>query len=135
MKEAGLSPFFWSIPREDVECLDKHAIIDLIRFTPYGISRVGFPRQLSLLRAANAASVNDLRAIGLVSEVEGRQLSMVIIEDGLCRSGDLRLEPIRHTVTKKSKNGIQTVADFDCAFRRTLFREGSRGSGAFTRNS
>ena len=44
--------FLWPIPRENAKNLDKPAIIDLIRFTPNGISRVELSRQLNLSRAA-----------------------------------------------------------------------------------
>lgn len=67
-----MSTFFWSVPKENVKNLNKHAIIDLIRFTPNGISRVELARQLNLTRAAITAIINDLQAIGLVNEVEGK---------------------------------------------------------------
>ena len=65
-----MSTFFWSIPKENVKNLNKHAIIDLIRFTPNGISRVELARQLNLTRAAVTSIINDLQAIGIVNEVE-----------------------------------------------------------------
>ena len=67
-----MSTFFWSIPKENVKNLNKHAIIDLIRFTPNGISRVELARQLNLTRAAITSIINDLQAIGLVNEAEGQ---------------------------------------------------------------
>ncbi len=67
-----MSTFFWSIPKENVKNLNKHAIIDLIRFTPNGISRVELARELNLTRAAITSIINDLQAIGLVNEVEGK---------------------------------------------------------------
>jgi glucokinase-like ROK family protein len=67
-----VSTFFWSIPKENVKNLNKHAIIDLIRFTPNGISRVELARELNLTRAAITSIINDLQAIGLVNEVEGK---------------------------------------------------------------
>jgi hypothetical protein len=68
MKEVGLSTFLWSTPRENVKNLTKHAIIDLIRFTPNGISRVELSRQLNLSRAAITAALPGRRspAIGVV---------------------------------------------------------------------
>jgi len=66
-----LSTFFWSIPKENVKNLNKHAIIDLIRFTPNGISRVELARQLNLTRAAVTSIINDLQELGIVDEVEG----------------------------------------------------------------
>jgi glucokinase-like ROK family protein len=67
-----VSTFFWSIPKENVKNLNKHAIIDLIRFTPSGISRVELARQLNLTRAAITSIINDLQEIGFVKEVEGQ---------------------------------------------------------------
>lgn len=66
-----MSTFFWSIPKENVKNLNKHAIIDLIRFTPNGISRVELARQLNLTRAAVTSIINDLQDLGIVDEVEG----------------------------------------------------------------
>lgn len=66
-----MSTFFWSIPKENVKNLNKHAIIDLIRFAPNGISRVELARQLNLTRAAVSAIINDLQRLGIVDEIEG----------------------------------------------------------------
>lgn len=67
-----MSTFFWSMPKQNVKNYNKHAIIDLIRFSPNGISRVELSRQLALTRAAVSAIVNDLITGGLVVEVEGK---------------------------------------------------------------
>lgn len=67
-----MSTFFWSVPKENVKNLNKHAIIDLIRFTPNGISRVELARELNLTRAAITSIINDLQAMGIVDEVEGQ---------------------------------------------------------------
>ena len=67
-----MSTFFWSIPKENVKNLNKHAIIDLIRFTPNGISRVELARQLNITRAAITSIINDLQKMGMVNEVEGQ---------------------------------------------------------------
>jgi hypothetical protein len=69
--EAVLSTFFWSTPKQNVKNLNKHAVIDLIRFTPNGISRVELARELNLTRAAVTSIINDLQDIGMVLEVEG----------------------------------------------------------------
>jgi hypothetical protein len=76
MKEVGLSTFPWSIPRENVKNLNQHAIIDLICFTPNGISRVEFPRELNLSRAAITTALLGRRslAIGVVFQA----LSLVL---------------------------------------------------------
>ena len=53
-----------------VKNLNKHAIIDLIRFTPGGISRVELARQLGLTRAAVTTIVNDLLEKNIICEDE-----------------------------------------------------------------
>ncbi len=61
----------WTVPPQNVKSLNKHAILDLIRFTPGGISRVELARQINLTRAAVTGIINDLQNAGLVREVEG----------------------------------------------------------------
>lgn len=48
--------------------LNKHAILDLIRFTPGGISRADLAREMGLSRSAVTAIVGDLIEAGLVRE-------------------------------------------------------------------
>lgn len=67
-----MSTFFWSLPKENVKNLNKHAIIDLIRFTPNGISRVELSRQLNLTRAAITSIIDDLQEMGIVNEIDGQ---------------------------------------------------------------
>jgi glucokinase-like ROK family protein len=66
-----VSTIFWSLPTTNIKNLNKHAIIDLIRFTSGGISRVELARRMNLTRAAITAIVDDLLEIGLVRESEG----------------------------------------------------------------
>jgi glucokinase-like ROK family protein len=73
--EGLMSTFFWSIPTSNVKNINKHSIIDLIRFTPNGISRVELARQLNLTRAAITSIIDDLQSVGLVHEVEGQHPS------------------------------------------------------------
>lgn len=47
--------------------------MDLIRFTPGGISRIELSRQIGLTRAALTSIVNDLIADGLVRETNGKR--------------------------------------------------------------
>lgn len=61
----------WTVPPQNVKSLNKHAILDLIRFTPGGISRVELARQVNLTRAAVTGIINDLVNAGLVREVDG----------------------------------------------------------------
>lgn len=61
----------WAIPSQNVKSLNKHAVLDLIRFTPGGISRVELARQLNVTRAAITGIINDLESAGLVREIAG----------------------------------------------------------------
>ena len=65
-----MSTFFWTLPTQNARNLNRHAILDLIRFTPGGISRVELARQMGLTRAAVTAIINDLTRVGIVREVE-----------------------------------------------------------------
>lgn len=65
-----MSTFFWTIPTQNVKNLNKHAVVDLIRFTAGGISRIELSRQMNLTRAAITAIVSDLQSAGLVREIE-----------------------------------------------------------------
>jgi len=67
-----LNNFYWSDSRQNVKNFNKHAIIDLIRFTPNGISRIELARVLGLTRAAITATINDLQEADLVHEVKGK---------------------------------------------------------------
>lgn len=60
----------WSIPVQNVKNINKHAILDLIRFTPGGISRVEIARRMELTRAAVTAIVNDLLDARVIREAE-----------------------------------------------------------------
>lgn len=67
-----MSDYFALDPRQNVKNFNKHAIIDLIRFTPNGISRIELARELGLTRAAITATINDLQKADLVREVKGK---------------------------------------------------------------
>ncbi len=58
----------WPIPKMHVKSLNKHIVLDMIRFTPGGISRIELARKLGLTRAAVTAIINDLNEIGIVRE-------------------------------------------------------------------
>jgi glucokinase-like ROK family protein len=66
-----VSTTFWTVPTQNLKNLNKHAIIDLIRFTSGGVSRVELARQMGLTRAAVTSIVDDLQSVGLVRETEG----------------------------------------------------------------
>ena len=63
-----MRPILWTVPHQSAKNLHKHAIIDLIRFTPDGISRGEISRQLGLTRAAISSIVNDMLREGIISE-------------------------------------------------------------------
>ncbi len=62
----------WQTPHTHVKSLNKHVVLDLIRFTPGGVSRVDLSRHLGLTRAAVTTIINDLVGEGLVREAETR---------------------------------------------------------------
>ncbi len=83
-----MSTIFWTIPSQNVKNLNKHAIIDLIRFTSGGISRVELAHLMGLTRAAVSSIINDLQSSGLVREVGnhsngGRKRIVLEINPGL----------------------------------------------------
>ncbi len=61
----------WQVPKSSVKNLNKHVALDLIRFSPMGISRIELSRELGLTRAAVTAIVGDLILAGLVRETNG----------------------------------------------------------------
>jgi glucokinase-like ROK family protein len=63
-----LSDYLNYIPAKNVKHINKHAALDLIRFTPGGISRVKLARRMSLSRAALTLIINDLLASGVICE-------------------------------------------------------------------
>jgi predicted transcriptional regulator len=65
-----MNSIFWPDTAQNVKYLNKHVVIDMIRFTPGGITRADLARTLGLSRAALTIIVNDLAAAGLVREVE-----------------------------------------------------------------
>lgn len=69
------STFIHSTPNPNVKYVNKHAALDLIRFTPGGISRVELAQRLGLTRAAVTPIVNDLIDTGLIHEAESRAAS------------------------------------------------------------
>jgi glucokinase-like ROK family protein len=66
-----LTTTLWQVPKSSVKNLNKHVALDLIRFSPMGISRIELSRELGLTRAAVTAIVNDLIVAGLVRETNG----------------------------------------------------------------
>jgi len=67
-----MSHFFWPNLHQNVKSINKHAVLDLIRFTPGGISRAELAHRMELSRAAMTAIVNDLLESDIVHETESR---------------------------------------------------------------
>jgi glucokinase-like ROK family protein len=61
----------WYIPPQNVKNINKHSVLDLIRFSPGGISRAELARRMGLTRAAVTAIVNDLLATRIIQEAGG----------------------------------------------------------------
>ncbi len=60
----------WPLPIPNVKHVNKYNVLDLIRFTPGGTSRVEIARRIGLTRAAVTAIVNDLLETGIIREAE-----------------------------------------------------------------
>jgi glucokinase-like ROK family protein len=69
---AAVSDFLWSPPNPNVKNINKHSMLDLIRFTPGGISRAELAQRMMLSRAAVTVIVNDLLESGIIQETESR---------------------------------------------------------------
>lgn len=69
------STYIRFLPSENVKYINKHAVLDLIRFAPGGISRVELAQRLFLTRAAVTPIVNDLIQTGLIHETRSRTAS------------------------------------------------------------
>jgi glucokinase-like ROK family protein len=69
---AALSYFLWSPPNPNVKNINKHTVLDLIRFTPGGISRAELAQRMMLSRAAITIIINDLLESGIIQETESR---------------------------------------------------------------
>ncbi len=63
-----MSAYFHFIPSRNVKNINKHAALDLIRFTPGGISRVKLANRMNITRAAVSLIINDLLDSGVIYE-------------------------------------------------------------------
>lgn len=64
--------FPWASSTQIIKNLNKHAVLDLIRFTPGGISRAELAQRMDLSRAAMTAIVSDLLDCKAIRETESR---------------------------------------------------------------
>lgn len=63
-----MQAIIWPNQEFHVKTFNKHAVLDLIRFTPGGISRIELAKRLELTRAAITTIINDLIKSGLVRD-------------------------------------------------------------------
>lgn len=66
--------FYWIQVNQNIKNFNKHSVVDLIRFTPIGISRTDLADQMGLTRAAVTLIVNDLIENGVILEAESRAI-------------------------------------------------------------
>ena len=67
-----MSKFFWLPADYNVKSFNKHAALDLIRFSAAGLSRTDLAEKMGLTRAAVSLIVNDLLESQVVREAESR---------------------------------------------------------------
>jgi glucokinase-like ROK family protein len=67
-----MTQFYWAPSSQLVKKINKHTVLDLIRFTPGGISRAELAQRMDLSRAAMTIIVNDLIECKAVHETESR---------------------------------------------------------------
>jgi len=67
-----MTQFNWSPSPQIIKNINKHTVLDLIRFTPGGISRAELAQRMDLSRAAMTAIVNDLINCNAIRETESR---------------------------------------------------------------
>lgn len=65
-----MGTIYWTGNAQAVKNLNKHVVIDMIRFTPGGVARAELARMMGLTRAAVSVIINDLVSSGLVREAE-----------------------------------------------------------------
>lgn len=67
-----MSTFFWLPAGYNVKSFNKHAALDLVRFTGVGLSRTDLAEKMGLTRAAVSLIVNDLLESQVILEAESR---------------------------------------------------------------
>ena len=65
-----VSTFFWLPAGYNVKSFNKHAALDLVRFSGVGLSRTDLAEKMGLTRAAVSLIVNDLLESQVVQEAE-----------------------------------------------------------------
>lgn len=69
-----MSTFFWLPADYNVKSFNKHAALDLIRFSELGMSRTDLAERMGLTRAAVSLIVNDLLESKIIFEAESRSI-------------------------------------------------------------
>ncbi len=67
-----MTQFAWALSLQIIKNVNKYTVLDLIRFTPGGISRAELAQRMDLSRAAMTAIVNDLINCDIIRETESR---------------------------------------------------------------
>ena len=67
-----MSTFYWLPTEYNVKNFNKHAALDLIRFSAGGLSRADLADKMGLTRAAVSLIINDLLDTGVIQEAEVR---------------------------------------------------------------
>jgi len=70
----NVSTFYWLPTEYNVKNFNKHAALDLIRFSAGGFSRADLADKMGLTRAAVSLIVNDLLDTGVIQEAEIRSV-------------------------------------------------------------
>lgn len=67
-----MSTFYWLPTDYNVKSYNKHAALDLIRFSKEGLSRTDLAEKMGLTRAAVSMIINDLLESGVIREAKAR---------------------------------------------------------------
>lgn len=104
----------WTNPNMHVKLLNKHAVVDIIRFTPGGVSKIELSKRLGLTRAAVTSIINDLQNEGIVRDAVafqngGRRRSMleIVPEQGYIVGVDMGASHITAIVSDYSSRVIR----------------------------
>ena len=67
-----MNAFYLPLANQNVKTFNKHALVDLIRFTGRGVARTDIAQELGLTRASVTMIINDLIEGGIILEMETR---------------------------------------------------------------
>ncbi|MBT3336535.1 MAG: ROK family transcriptional regulator [Anaerolineae bacterium] len=116
-----MTTYFRRNPKQNVKNINKHAVLDLIRFMPGGISRAGIAKEIGLSRAAVTTIVNDLISAGIIRDAKqqaktsGRPRTLLEIapEAGYVAGIDMGATHLRVVVTNF---GAHVVTEKEISF-------------------